>query len=424
MSWALLFVLAILTLSMIVYGLAERGRFLQYPFLAAIIFLTFVLPQVPGLANSRFVPQDALAKTLFFSILCLGMCAVGWRVGTRWRGPQNIYFSEVRLLQVATALSVFGAWFFYKFGQLPDEERLRGMLTGTAVMYLFFAKLLTYGMAIALLCCALRPSKWAFGIILFDLAFYLERAVIAGRRSDLAQLFLMVAMACWFQRRWSMPRPVVIAGVMLGFVALLTADEYRHSTYLQENPDWSAVLDIDVAAKWEGLLRNGGQEMRNATHAIARAEEIQSFNYGLSHWNWTVFTYVPAQLIGHDFKYSLMVDLPDTFDRGYDWHTGTTYTGMADAFSSFWYFGAVKFFLIAAFMGLFYSSAMRGHTLMQLAYMLSTIPSMQAITHFTNEMVNAWIHIAAFLGPALYYASLPRQEVLALTPALDWQRQS
>lgn len=420
MSSALLFTLTLLTIIMLLHGLAERGRFHQYPFLAATIFLAFILPQVPGLLNSHFVDQSALAKTLFMATLCLAACGAGWHVGVRCQGPRQIYFSETRLLQVAAFLSLAGAYFFYKFGQLPDEERLRGMLTGTAVMHLFFAKLLTYGMAIALLCYALRPSKFALYIILFDLFFYLERAVIAGRRSDMAGLFLMVSLALWFQRRWSMPRPVVIGGICMAFIGLLAADDYRQSTYLSENPDWSAVLDIDLSTKWEALLSGGGEEMRNAVHVINRAEEAKAFNYGLSHWNSTVFAYVPAQLVGYEFKYSLMIDLPNDFEIDYNWSVGTTSTGMADAFTSFWYFGAIKFFVIALFMGVIYASSVRGHTAMQLTYMLSMIPSLQAITHFTNEMVIAWIHMAVFLGPALYYAMLPRREVVRLAPEMPW----
>ena len=167
---ALLFLslLTILCIGMLLRGLLVRGGFYHFPFLAAAILLTFVLPQLPGLINSRFISDSSISKALFFSCLCLAMCGVGWSVGVHGHRPQDHYFSEARLLLVAAALSLVGGFFFYKFGHLPDEQRLRGILTGTAVAYLFFAKLLTYGLAIALICYAQRRSALALAIIFFD----------------------------------------------------------------------------------------------------------------------------------------------------------------------------------------------------------------------------------------------------------------
>ena len=151
--------------------------------------------------------------------------------------------------------------------------------------------------------------------------------------------------------------------------------------------------------------------MRNAVNAIERIDEAQAFNYGVSHWNSTVFTYVPAQIVGHAFKDSLLIEVPNIFARGYEQSIGSTPTGMTDSFASFWYFGAAKFFLIAATMGMAYSSACRGNTVMQMTYMLSAVPSMLAITHFTNEIVIAWIHMFIFLFPAFYYARSESSEL-------------
>jgi hypothetical protein len=86
---------------------------------------------------------------------------------------------------------------------------------------------------------------------------------------------------------------------------------------------------------------------------------------------------------------------------------GTTSTGMADAFASFWYFGFLKFLLIAYLLGRLYGAAVKGNTLSQIVYMLSVVPAILVMTHFTNEIVIAWIHMAMFLGPALYYARIP-----------------
>ncbi|MBE0532396.1 MAG: hypothetical protein IH626_16335 [Rhodospirillales bacterium] len=410
MDWFLLDILTLLCLVMIAHGLVGPGRFYHYPFFAAAIFLTFVLPQIPGLAGNPFVAEGALAKTLFLSVLCLLMAWLGWNAGARGQGLSPDRFSEARLLRAAAVLSLIGGYFFYKFGQVPDDERLRGQLTGVAVAHLFFAKLLTYGLAIALICYARRHSNLALAIILFDAAFYLERIFIAGRRGETAEFCLMIALAFWFQRRLAVPRLAVLAGLLFSIVGLLGAGEYRQATYYGEQRDWTAVLDIDLARNWDRLIEEGGPEMLNAVNAIAEIDRTQAFNYGLSHWNSLVFSYVPAQLVGESFKNSLLIEVPDVFAMGYQRSVGSTSTGMTDAFASFWYLGSVKFFLIALAMGWLYAGARRGSTAGQLLYILSVIPSMLAISHFTNEVVIAWVHMAIFLGPALVYARVRSRE--------------
>lgn len=407
MDWIAFFALTTLCLVMLAHGLIRSGRFYQYPFFAAAIFLTFVLPQVPGLANSQFIAETALAKTLVLSVLCLGMVWIGWNVGVTAQPPRDAAFSETRLLWAAAFLSLFGGYFFYKFGQVPDDERLRGQLTGIAVAYLFFAKMLTYGFALALICYARRHSFFALAIVLFDTAFYLERIFIAGRRGETAEFCVIIALAFWFQKRWAVPRMAVLAGLLASVVGLLGAEEYRQATYYGDETDWSAVMTIDLAANWDRLLAEGGPEMTNAVNAVEEIDRKKEFNYGLSHWNSLVHTYVPAQIVGAGLKQALMIDVPEIFAFGYNPSIGSTSTGMTDAFASFWYLGCLKFFLIAWIMGWMYAAARRGHTVMQVVYILSVTPAMLAVTHFTNEVAIAWVHMAAFFVPAFLYARVP-----------------
>lgn len=416
MSWLLFSILGGLALLMLVRGLLVPGRFYHFPFFVAGIFVSFVLPQLPGVISNPFLPPRAVDKTLFFAIICLGACWAGWAIGRNSQGMRDFAFSERRLLHAAGAMSLLGAYFFYQFSQLPDEERLRGILTGTAVAYLFFAKLLTYGFAIALLCYARNPSKLALAIIVFGALFYLERIVIAGRRGETAEFFLLIALSLWFQRGWSVPRPAVVAGLALSLVGMLGAGEYRSATWYTEKSDWSSVLEIDLSDNWQQLLREGGPEMTNAVMVIDNIDRQKDFDFGVGHWNSTVFAYVPAQLVGQSFKDSLLIETPPYFERGYQPSVGSTWTGLADAFASFWYFGFVKFLILGGLLGWIYTAAVRGNTVMQIAYMLSAVPSMLAITHFTNEIVIAWIHLAAFMGLALLYARLPHGRTSAIAP--------
>lgn len=413
MAWAATLILVALCVAMLAHGFVTRGRVFTFPFLAAVMFLTFVLPQIPGLINDHFMDNGSIARAVLFSALCLAACHVGWEVGTRCAVGWDIALSEQRLLTAAATLSLLGAYFFYKFGQLPDEDRLRGLLTGTSVAYLFFAKLLTYGLVIAVLCFARRPTVFALAIIAFCCVFYFQRIVIAGRRSELAEFCLIFALSFWFQRGWSVPRTAVAAGIVASVIGLLGAGEYREAVYYSGEPRWSAVADIDLQKNWNELLENSGPEMRNLVISMEFASETQNFDYGLTHWNNLVFTFVPAQVFGTSFKQSLMLDLPEIADSNHARMVGSTDMGMRDAYTSFWYFGFIKFVVIGLLLGWLYAAAMRGNTAMQALYILSATPAMLTITHFTNEIVIAWVHIFAFLIPVAIYASCA---ALASTP--------
>jgi len=406
MVWLATACLTVACLLLIAQGFWRRSGFYAYPFLAGSMFLTFIVPQVPGLANDMLIPDGFILRAVCFSAMCLIACLAGWQAGQGAKADWDWVFSEKRLLQVAAALSLIGAYFFHKFGELGDEERLRGFLTGTAVAYLFFARLLTYGLAIGLLCLARQRSRLAIAIVAFDCLFYFDRIVIAGRRGDAAEFALMIALALWFQKRWLVPRWAVAASLVFTLVGLLGAGEYRAATYYSGKPDWQAVTNIDLAANWNTLINGGGPEFRNLAYSMDFIERNNAYDFGADHWNTLVNSYVPAQLVGTRFKDSLYIDAPPVFPAGYIPSPGTTPTGMMDAFASFWYFGCLKFALIAAILGFIYKAAMRGNTTMQLLYMLSVMPSMLAITHFTNEILIAWVHIIGFILPGLIYARM------------------
>jgi hypothetical protein len=418
MNWAVsLFVIFAATcIGMTGYGLVRRGAAYSYPFLAAAICLTFVLPQIPGLLNDRAVPESALAATLLMALLCLLMCHVGWHVGLQGSPSNEHSYSEQRLLHVAVILSAVGSYSFYKFGQLPDEERLRGLLSGTSVAILFFARLLTYGFAIAVTCLVNRRSFLAWAIVCVDTGFYLQRIFIAGRRGETAEFCLIIALAFWFRHKWAIPRTLVLAGLLMSLVGLLGAREYRAASWYGETKA-ATIADIDLYKNWKELQDEGGPEMRNAVYAIKEKSETGDFEYSFGTWNNLIFSYVPAQLVGESFKSGLMLTLNPTFERGREPPVGSTYTGFYDAFGSFWYLGCFKFFVIAALMGSIYVRALRGDEAMQILYALSVVPSMLVITHFTDEIIVSWVHIGVFLLPAFWYVKGLRRPTFRVIPS-------
>jgi hypothetical protein len=159
-------------------------------------------------------------------------------------------------------------------------------------------------------------------------------------------------------------------------------------------------------------------EMKAAAYQMAVIDRLDAHDYGIYHWNRLVFRYVPAQLLGRSFKEAmylringentriLATDLNDqTYEHfGYRKGMGLTTGGITDAYGSFWYFGFVKFVVIAAIMKRLYLSARRGSFTHQVFYLILIVPAMHIVSHNTNWFFGIMPHMVAFLLPALLYA--------------------
>ncbi|OWV97468.1 hypothetical protein ATY81_08575 [Rhizobium sp. R72] len=403
MNWWLTYILVVVVFSLLGVGMVRRVNLYQFPFLTGVITFAFLLPQVPALADDRFLPENAFAKAIGFTILCLLMTWLGYISRVK---PVSIFrhdFSEKRLLIVAFVLSLLGAYFYYQLSRLPADSLVGVEMTGVSVMYVFFSRLLCYGLAIAVLCFARRMSFAALIIIALDLVFYLDRILVTGKRAEAVELCFIFVLAFWFYRGWMLPRVLTLAVLLLGTVGMFSMGDYRNITRANGAPVWDDVERIDVVGNITQVLRDGGPEMRNAVLLINNTDTTLDFDYGKFHWNRLIFSYVPAQLLGSRFKSALMLQMPVP-PRDYNPLTGTTETGMADAFQSFWYFGALKFFLLSYLMHRIWVSANAGEASAQVVYMLSIVPAMHAVSHTTDWVLMVWVHMLIFLVPSLAFA--------------------
>lgn len=390
--------------------LFKAERMYQFPFLAGVMTFGFLLPQIPALMHDPFLPSGAYAKTMLMGILSLLMLALGWRMTNRPIGMLRMSFSERRLIWAAVLLSAFGAVFYFLLSRLPGDISIGMQMTGMPVVYLFFAQLMPYGLAIALLCFARRPSWLALAIIIFDLIFYLDRILVTGKRAEAIQLLLMILLPFWFYHRLVVPRILMALGILAGTFLMTSMGDYRQITRAASGFVLDDIMQIDYAANFTETLERGGLEMRNAVQRIDEIDRRLEFDYGKFHWNRVIFTFVPAQLVGAKLKEALQFDTPKP-SRDYNPLTGTTETGLVDAFASFWYFGAFKFLLLAWVMRRLWETAMADEMLGQLIYMLSIVPAMHAISHQTDWVIPVWIHMAIFLIPVLWLCRIHNRSV-------------
>lgn len=403
MNEVLTALLAAMAAGCLAAGFVDPRNVFRFPFLAGLIVASFVLPQLPGLMNAPFLPEGGYARTVLMTCLCLAAAVLGWGASRAPLDLMRVRFNERRLQEAATLFALIGAYFYYSLSQLPGDQTVGVQISGVAVIYLFFGRLLTYSLAIACLCHARRPSRWMLAVILFDLAFYFDRIVVTGKRGETAELVLILTLAFWYQRRWTVPRGLLALGLVAALVGTINMADYRNVTRERNAFVLSEIAEIDAGRNLDAMLERGGPELHNAILLISDTAATARFDYGGFHWNQIVWNYVPTGLGGARFKQALMLDTPKD-PRSFRPLTGTTMTGMVDAFRSFWYFGAVKFFLLAYLLRRLWNAAMEGRALAQFIYMLSVVPAMHAFSHTTDWVVSIWIHMLFFCAPVFAWA--------------------
>lgn len=406
MTFTLLALLILICVTLLAWGYRKPERMLHYPFLAGCVFTGFVYPQLLGLSmNSEKLPPYALDKTIFMTILCIGACYLGHTINKTPFQFFNWPFDNSRLLTAATILSLSGAYFFFKVSELA-EGIMTNRWTGIVTIFVFLSTTLTIGLAIALAVHTLYPSRWSLAIIIFDVAFYLHRIVFLGRRRFTFEFIIMLGLVFWFRFRKLPSRLALVTIIILFTFWINSVGDYRTAVIGEESGGFKDVFKIDFVGNLQGIASEGGHDLTNAVYNIEAFDRRGNFDMGLRHWNGFIDYHVPGQFVGYDIKRNLMVNLDNAALKEFNYRpkTGSTNTGISDSFLSFWYFGAIKFLVIAYVMRSLFRAANRNSLVALILLMLIYSGALESITHNTGRFFIAWFRIIAFLGPSLLFA--------------------
>ncbi len=408
-------------LMMILFHLSERGRFYQFPFWAGVLGLGWFFPQiVGGYLNRADFPAGAYSAGLLFAALCMVALWVGFAVALR-KAPtadswMAVSFDRSRLFMVGMILCIVGFFFQWKLRTLPDELTSATMWSGAAVKYLFLGSIYLLGFLMVWLLYISQHRWMAPKLLLFiipSLMFLIAAAVVHGRRAIMMDLVSYFAVGLWLVRRMALPRGLLLAGLVCGFLLINAIGPYRHIMKDDDTPlreRLSQVAEIDYAAFTSKITKVPGSELKNYLFYRKVHAEEGIYDYGLVHWNRLVFNFVPAQLVGHGIKNALMLSLGedprDLADQkyGFEYDSGTTSTGYKDAFGSFGWMGFIKFFLVGWVMGVLYRRAMQGFFLGQMLYLFFLGTAMHIISHGTHRFAAGWVYFFILGYPLLCWA--------------------
>jgi hypothetical protein len=154
----------------------------------------------------------------------------------------------------------------------------------------------------------------------------------------------------YFVRKVLPYRSLAIFGIIFALIASFNIREYRNALITQ---DWRSLEKVEYLKNIHDFVSQEQEmELRNAALLMNFTADRGYYGWGTGYWDQLVFSFIPGQILGKKFKDSLGIhkttkDVHLKWAYGYRTATGSTITGMAEAFTQFDYFGCLLFALSA-----------------------------------------------------------------------------
>jgi hypothetical protein len=419
----LLILLCLACVALVGWGFTGPNRCLRYASLLGASMAGFVVPQVIGAYNSgRLHDLDgALEMFTVMALLCMFAAVLGDFLGYRQPG-RRIYrldaydwrrVTEAALIfnVVAILAAVFSQFVFAE--EIGKRTSMVGGMSGATVIVLFFAIVHRYGFALALILYWKGRSILSLAMVLFGAANYIVVILFMARRGPAIEFVFICILTYALAKGKRIPALFITLLFIAGTFWSTAIGELRGR---EDLGTLEKIESADYVRAIQEVLDHGGLEVENGCDVIWTTYKEGSYEFGKLHWNKLVHAYFPGQVFGRELKQDLKFAIEDISEeanrrRG---TLGATQMGMADCFTSFGYFGCIKFTLIGFVMGRWYRRALKGDLPAQLAYSTLITSALHTISHGTYWLLNEYIHMAIFSYPVLYWARKPSRVIDAM----------
>lgn len=403
-------------LAFLTWGAFDSRRLYRFIVFFAASFFGFVVPQLNGLGNQStgffgaLLPEGALDQITLVSLLCVVATWLGDNRGVYHPGSGVIRkldeYDLNRLIRVAVVFTISGVLISNIAMNVLDAEyveNLGSQWSGPITILMFFQSMQKYGLALSVFLYFRTRSPAAMLCASFNVISGLVAFTQVARRGGMADIFFMVLLGLYFGRRMVVPAWLLGTMFVLGTLWSHAIGEFRGRSDLSF---LERVQNADLLGAFGYTWNNGGHELANAAIVCYSVDATGEFDFGKIHWNQLVHGYFPGQIFGAELKKAIKFEEKEITVEvmGFRPERGTTQTGMADAYQSYWYFGCLKYYIIGYVMGRWWNRANRGDLWSQLAYMSLMSAALHTITHGTYWLLNSYIHMMIFAWPCLYWS--------------------
>jgi hypothetical protein len=379
-------------------GLRRRGGYIEVPFLSAAIYVVWFVPQAIVLVDDSTLPPGALARVLAMSFLCLIAIWWGWRFGSGGRSGvrQPIAIPMRQLFMPTLIVTVFSVVMHVAILTQPDDVRAMTQWSGPITILYFLAQAGVVSLVLSIAIVLHKRTPETIFLAGANLAFYVPAVLIYFRRTETFELAFALLLGLYFVKGRVIPRAAIIAAICLSvfFIHGIALLRDLGGGYTQNNagrivthiPTIEEISQID----WLSAVDFNRTRLHSETRSAAMYMEVTDvrgiYTFGAGIYNLLVNAYIPGQIVGFEFKHSLLMGADQSqiaFEStGYEAIVGGTPTGFADTYRDFWFFGAGIFFLTAFLMGRMFSRALSGSLYAFGLYASTLSLPILAITHY------------------------------------------
>lgn len=384
----------------------------EYPYFIAAVFVVFIIPQAFSLLRfPGYVSFEAVESVILMCGLCLLAAASGYKLSPSLNILRRLArpVDSGRLLHVGVFFILVSYFFTYLLMNAQKQYTEAGGMTGITTVYLFFVGLMFPGFAICLMLLLEKVTLPRLLMTLFGSVIPMVH-ILGARREPAAMFGITIMLGFYYARRGRPSRLVVFGALAFAMLAIPATGTYRT---LASEGRMSDVRQLDMVGNFKEYFgQESVLELRNGAAIIEATRRFGGYDFGAGYWNQLVFRYVPAQLVGMERKNSFLIGT--TVERmrsgvtaaGFEMSTGSTITGMGDAFQHFGWFGCLFFTLLGViFRSIWLASLQPNAMFARLLYILICTSGMRAVTHQTVDFLPGLIYQFTFLSLGLLYAA-------------------
>ncbi len=209
----------VMTALFLIEGFWKRAGYLQLPFLSAMIYAVWYLPQAAVLVNEPPVPDGGLADVLGMSLLCLIAIKTGWHRGLGSALFKRFELEEAikRLVCPTLILTLFAITMKAAIMAQPDDVRAMSQWTGPITILAFFSRVATVSLVLSLAIVIRHRTLITIALAGANILMYAAPLLIYFRRSDTAEFIFTVLLCVFFLMGKAIPRLAVIGGLVVAF---------------------------------------------------------------------------------------------------------------------------------------------------------------------------------------------------------------
>jgi hypothetical protein len=397
--------------AIMVFGvIANQKLIYEYPYFMGCIFFIFIGPQAVILYNQPYlIPSDSLSPLFLVCFLCLFMAVFGYYYGPAIRVAKflDARINDQKIINISIVYALLGILFFFLIRK--NVSALKGDTTqwsGALTIYVLLFNFVNVAFPLFL---HLTLKKFSFLRLFYTFISALPALyfiVSGGRRETTALFFLTIALSFYIKTRIPLPRLLIIGAIVFATLIIPATGDYRRVA--AEKGAIEAVKSLDLQESFVNYFNTGGKllELSVAAHIIDSYSFHGEYVYGAGYWDNMVFRYIPGQLLGKDFKQSLMINTSGTkFKNGYRMYTGLTPTGVGDSFVQFGYLGCFFFFFLGGFFRELWKSSLDfSKPLVYIFYIMCMVQALLAVTHQTINFLPGIFFTFLCLRIAAVYA--------------------